>query len=340
MIITRDLRPWICAADASVFDALAHISEHQHGAVFLVERDGRLAGILTDGDFRRWVVDQPELDLRQPVRAAANPSPLTAPEGSAPATFASLLDDRVRFVPVIDERGHLVAVATTHQGDLRIGNRVIGDGSPTFVIAEIGINHNGSLEAALDLVDQAAAAGADCAKFQLRDLDSLYREAGREGEDLGAQYTLDLLDRFHLPAEDLFRAFDRCLEHDLVPLCTPWDVASLELLEEYGLPGYKVASADLTNHDLVAAIADTGKPVIVSTGMSTDAEIVETVELLQRRGASYALLQCNSTYPAPYKDVNLRYLDALRRIGGCPVGYSGHERGWHVPVAAVALGAR
>ena len=340
MIITRDLRPWSCAADAPIVDALAHISEHKHGAVFLVERDGRLAGVLTDGDFRRWVLDQHELDLHRPVREIANPNPRRAPLGADPDALAALLDDRVRFVPVVDEQGHLVAIATAGQGELRIGDRTIGDGSPTFVIAEIGINHNGSVDAALELVERAAEAGVDCAKFQLRDLDSLYRTSGREGEDLGAQYTLDLLDRFHLPAEDLYRAFDRCTELGIVPLCTPWDVASLELLEAYGLAGYKVASADLTNHDLVAAIADTGKPVLVSTGMSTDAEIIQTVEVLQRHGAAYALLQCNSTYPSPYKDVNLRYLDALRRIGGCPVGYSGHERGWHVPLAAVALGAR
>jgi len=340
VIITRDLRPWSCAADAPIVDALAHISEHKHGAVFLVERDGRLAGVLTDGDFRRWVLDQHELDLHRPVREIANPNPRRAPLGAGPDALAALLDDRVRFVPVVDEQGHLVAIATAGQGELRIGDRTIGDGSPTFVIAEIGINHNGSVDAALELVERAAEAGVDCAKFQLRDLDSLYRTSGREGEDLGAQYTLDLLDRFHLPAEDLYRAFDRCTELGIVPLCTPWDVASLELLEAYGLAGYKVASADLTNHDLVAAIADTGKPVLVSTGMSTDAEIIQTVEVLQRHGAAYALLQCNSTYPSPYKDVNLRYLDALRRIGGCPVGYSGHERGWHVPLAAVALGAR
>ena len=340
MIITRALRPWSCSADAPIVDALAQISEHRNGVVFCVEADGRLAGVLTDGDFRRWVVANGGVDVTRPVREAANTSPLTAREGVEPAQVEALLDDRIRYVPVVDERGHLVAVASARRGDLRIADRLIADDQPTFVIAEIGINHNGSAEAALRLVDEAAAAGADCAKFQLRDLGSLYREGGREAEDLGAQYTLDLLDRFHLPAEDLFRAFDRCVEHGMVPLCTPWDVESLALLEDYGLPGYKVASADLTNHDLLAAMARTGKPLIVSTGMSTETEIAEAVTLLQRHGAAYALLHCNSTYPAPYKDVNLRYLEQLRRLGGCPVGYSGHERGWHVPVAAVALGAR
>jgi len=340
VIITRDTRPWACSADASILDALTQISEFKHGAVLCVESDGRLVGILTDGDFRRWVVQQPDLDLHQPVRSIANPEPRTAPADTGPADLPRLLDDHIRFVPLVDDRGHLVAVASSRRGDLRIGDRVIADDQPTFVIAEIGINHNGSVDLALELVDQAAEAGADCAKFQLRDLGSLYREGGREGEDLGTQYTLDLLDRFALSEEDLFRAFDRCRERGIVPLCTPWDVESLAVLERYGLPGYKVASADLTNHDLLGAIADTGKPIIMSTGMSTESEIAESVGVLQRHGAAFALLQANSTYPAPYKDVNLRYLDQLRRLGGGPVGYSGHERGWHVPVAAVALGAR
>jgi N-acetylneuraminate synthase len=340
MIITRAIRPWVCSADAPIIDALAQISAHRHGAVFCVEDDGRLVGVLTDGDFRRWVVEQPGLDVHQPVRAVANPAPRTAPADAEPADLAALLDDHIRFVPLVDARGHLVAVATARRGDLRLGEHTIAEDQPAFVIAEIGINHNGRADLALELVDRAADAGAQSAKFQLRHLGSLYREGGREAEDLGAQYTLDLLDRFQLAEDDLFRAFDRCTERGLVPLCTPWDVESLETLERYGLPGYKVASADLTNHDLLGAMADTGKPLIVSTGMSTESEIAEAVNVLQRHGASYALLQCNSTYPSPYKDVNLRYLDQLRRIGGCPVGYSGHERGWHIPVAAVALGAR
>ena len=264
MIITRALRPWSCSADAPIVDALAQISEHRNGVVFCVEADGRLAGVLTDGDFRRWVVANGGVDVTRPVREAANTSPLTAREGVEPAQVEALLDDRIRYVPVVDERGHLVAVASARRGDLRIADRLIADDQPTFVIAEIGINHNGSAEAALRLVDEAAAAGADCAKFQLRDLGSLYREGGREAEDLGAQYTLDLLDRFHLPAEDLFRAFDRCVEHGMVPLCTPWDVESLALLEDYGLPGYKVASADLTNHDLLRHAARSGTPMILS----------------------------------------------------------------------------
>ncbi len=128
------------------------------------------------------------------------------------------------------------------------------------------------MELARQLIDAAVLAGANCAKFQLRDLSSLYLNAGDANdasEDLGSQYTLDLLSRFQLSPEEMFTAFDYCQERDILPLCTPWDENSLRLLEDYGMPAYKVASADLTNHDFLKVLAKTGKPLICSTGMST-----------------------------------------------------------------------
>ena len=114
---------------------------------------------------------------------------------------------------------------------------------------------------------------------------------------------------------------------------------SVDALVGYGIPALKIASADLTNHALLTHAAASGTPLVVSTGMSTETEIRESVAVLRASGTAYALLHCQSTYPAPFKDVNLRYLTRLAELGDCPVGYSGHERGFHVPVAAVALGA-
>nr|WP_244964271.1 N-acetylneuraminate synthase family protein [Pseudoclavibacter helvolus] len=195
---------------------------------------------------------------------------------------------------------------------------------------------------AKELVDLAADAGADAVKFQLRDLDSLYRQSGGSsaGEDLGAQYTLNLLSRFSLPAEELFKVFDHARDRGVDLMCTPWDANSVQALVDYGIDGLKIASADLTNHELLRDAGSRGLPMILSTGMSREAEILETVGLMRSLGSSFALLHCQSTYPAPYKDVNLAYLDRLKEIGESIVGYSGHERGWHVPIAAVARGAR
>ena len=210
-----------------------------------------------------------------------------------------------------------------------------------FIIAEIGINHNGNVELGKKLVDACVFAGADCAKFQMRNLKELYRNNETyKDEDLSSQYVLDLLNKFNLENEALFELFDYAKSQDILPLCTPWDMSSFRALEEYGIWGYKTASADLTNHELLKEIGLTNKPVFVSTGMSTEEEITETAYLLKRTKADFTFLHCNSTYPTPFKDVNLNYLFKLEKISGRPVGYSGHERGISVAIAAVAKGAR
>jgi len=290
----------------------------------------------------RWLAKQSLVEMKQTLSEIINRDFIYASVGDSPEAISKLLN-RVDYVPIIDSQNHLVAVARHRSPEIQIGSFTIEEQSATFVIAEIGINHNGSLERALQLIDAAARAGADCAKFQMRDLEELYVNAGNASdasENLGSQYTLDLLNRFELPPEQMFQVFDHCKRQGLIPLCTPWDLKSLERLNAYGMPGYKVASADMTNHEMLKALASTGKPILCSTGMSDEPEIKESISLLQNLGAQYILLQCNSTYPAPFKDVNLRYMKRLAELGNCFVGYSGHERGYHVPVAAVAMGAK
>ncbi len=226
---------------------------------------------------------------------------------------------------------------------MQIGSVTIGFDSPAFVVAEIGLNHNGSLALAKELVDRASWSGANCAKFQMRNMSALYRNSGNPDdirEDVAAQYVLEILARSQLSTQEMFDVFDHCNKKGILPLCTPWDLPSVSALEEYGVQAYKTSSADLTNHDLIAAVAQTGKPILVSTGMSAESEIEETVALLKDLGADFVLLHSNATYPTPFKDVDLNYLERLRAIGDCPVGYSGHERGFHIPLAAVALGAK
>ena len=229
------------------------------------------------------------------------------------------------------------------KGSFRLGEFRLDSTQPSFLIAEIGINHNGCLETAKTLIERCVWAGADCAKFQMRNMAALYgsdREDGLAKQDLGTQYILDILSKSQLTEDQMLEAFDYCRELGIMPLCTPWDVVSLEVLERYGMPAYKVASADLTNDVLLGAVAATGRPMILSTGMSSEEEIVGAVSLLDGLGASYVLLHCNSTYPAPFKDVQLRYLDRLAEISGGLVGYSGHERGYAIAIAAVARGAK
>lgn len=342
MIIERDLARFVVYEDDPVLRALEKITENKARIVFVVGERGHLRGSLSDGDFRRWVSRQQRVDLTTAVGTIANTSARSALLSAPPAEVRALFGPGVDHVPLLDEHGHLLAIAADSTDVLQIGRRAVGATSPALVVSEIGINHQGSVAFAKELVDLSLAAGADMVKFQLRDMDALYRQAGAAsaGEDLGAQYTLDLLAKYNLTAEELFEVFDHCRDVGIDVMCTPWDPPSVDRLVEYGVPALKIASADLTNHALLAHAAATGTPMVVSTGMATEAEITESVALLRDAGASYGLLHCQSTYPAPFKDVNLAYLPRLAEIGRCPVGYSGHERGYHVAVAAVALGAK
>ena len=344
MLIEQDVTRYTVGTDDPIEKGLRQITHNGKRTVICVEPNGVVAGVVTDGDFRRWLLANPEATLATPASVVANRSFVSAQFGTGPQEIERLFTSAIQIVPLLDDRGRLVAVARPRTNELRIDERIIDETSPVFVIAEIGINHNGSLNTAKRLIEVAVKAGADCAKFQMRDMSSLYRNEGATGdhrEDLGAQYTLDLLERFSLSMDEMFEAFDECRSVGIIPLCTPWDIASATLLEEYGIGAFKVASADLTNRQAGQShLAATGRPVIMSTGMSVESEISESVELLRSAGASYALLHCNSTYPAPFKDINLRYMDRLAELGDCLVGYSGHERGHHVAVAAVARGAR
>ena len=343
MLIDRNLSKYIVFSEDSILNALKKISDNKSRIIFSVTESGVLEGVLTDGDLRRWLVEQNTIDLNQAVSHISNKRFKYASFEEDPEKINSYFSEQIEFIPLLDDNDRLVAIAGKRPNEIKIGDFIINNESPTFIIAEIGNNHNGSLDLAKKLIDQAIAAGANCAKFQLRSLKSLYHNAGNAddaSEDLGSQYTLDLLSRFQLSDEEMLQAFDYCKQKGILPLCTPWDLDSLDILENYGMVGYKVASADLTNHELLKALAKTGKPLICSTGMSTEAEISESVKLLQKLGAMYVLLHCNSTYPAPFKDVNLNYINRLKELGDCPVGYSGHERGINIAIAAVSKGAK
>ena len=319
---------------------LEQISRNEKGFVVVVDKELKLVGTLTDGDIRRYLARNELLELTVPIGQLMNTSFTAIEAAERNNKLAKQLLQEFKFVPVVDELGRLQEILMGDKPVFRIGTTVIDDTSRCFVIAEIGNNHNGSLELAKKMIDLAVDSGADCVKFQMRDMKDLFRLRNDESEDLGAQYTFDILDRFQLSTDELFCAFDYCKARGLQPLCTPWDEASIEALERYGVKFYKVASADLTNHVLIKRLIETGKPLILSTGMSTEAEIGLTVKLLTEAEHPFILLHCNSTYPAPFDEINLPYMKKLRGLSKNPVGYSGHERGIGVTIAAVALGAK
>ena len=323
---------------ATVSEVLGFLEKFKRKVVFLVDENSTLVGSLTDGDVRRYVLEKGELEANTTVRDAMNEGVFYIREDNFGKRAMSDLLGKYSEIPVVDSTGKIKRIACSERTYFSLGDDWSTDSGEPFVIAEIGNNHQGSLETALALIKSAKDSGADCAKFQMRTMSSLYRSSG-QSNDLGAEYTLDLLSKFQLSDAQLTKCFDYCAELGMIPLCTPWDLASLEKLEAYGMKAYKVASADFTNYELLDALTRTNKPLIISTGMSSELECIETIDFLQQRTSNFILLHCNSTYPTPFKDVNLNYLETLRRISKGPVGYSGHERGTAVAIAAAALGA-
>jgi len=226
--------------------------------------------------------------------------------------------------------------------EIKIGDKTIGDGHPILIIAEVGINHNGSLNIAKKLVDVAVETGVDVIKFQKRNLDKLYQKKLIENPNLDSQglgILMDVLKKIELSKEEYKELVSYCEERRILFLCTPWDKTSVDFLEELNVKAYKVGSPDMTNLPLLEYVASKKKPIIISTGMSHFEEIKLTVDFLKKLGAEFVLLHCNSTYPAGFKDLNLNFINTLKKEFQVPVGYSGHERGLVMSAVAAGLGA-
>jgi N-acetylneuraminate synthase len=339
---TKNIRPYIVFPEESLVGALKKINSNQSRIIFVVSEHGILLGAISDGDVRRWLTNELEIDLSIPASELMTRECMKISSDESIEGFNELFINGITCIPVVNDNGRLVELAFKGREGFFVVDKEVSESSPSYIIAEVGNNHQGDIKTAKELVDCAVNAGVDCVKFQMRNVQDLYKNSGNSNDasvDLGAQYTMDLLSKFQLANEDLFKVFDYCKAQGIVPLCTPWDLTSLDALENYGMPAYKVASADFTNFELLKAVAETGKPFFLSTGMSSEDEIISTVLYLKKFGANFVLLHCNSTYPTPFKDVQLNYLGRLKKITDKLVGYSGHERGIEVPLAAVALGA-
>ena len=211
-----------------------------------------------------------------------------------------------------------------------------------YVIAEVGINHNGDLDAAKALIRAAVDAGANGVKIQVRHLESIYTKAVLEDPlkaEQGTQYLLHEIRKAQFTFEEVKALFEYSKQFNVDFFATPFDITSARFLNDIGMSLFKVGSPDMTNLPLLGVIASFGKPMILSTGMSDEVEIDQVAAFLRDRNADFALLHCNSTYPAPNNMIHLRYVEAMRTRYNVKVGYSGHEEGYAPTLAAVARGA-
>jgi N-acetylneuraminate synthase len=222
---------------------------------------------------------------------------------------------------------------------LQIGKALVGDGRPCYVIAEIGINHNGDIATAKRLISVAVAAGCDAVKFQKRTVSVVYtaEELAKPRESPFGETNGDLKRGLEF-GEDEFREIDRyCKDVNIAWFASCWDEASVDLIDRFDVPCYKIASASLTDDALLRHTRAKGKPIILSTGMSTVEQIDHAVEVLGKR--DLVLMHTTSTYPSAYTELNLKAIHTLKDRYGIPVGYSGHETGIPTTVAATVMGA-
>ncbi len=222
---------------------------------------------------------------------------------------------------------------------VKIGSKQVGDGQPCMVIAEIGINHNGDIDLAKRLISVAVAAGCDMVKFQKRTVEIVYteKELAQPRPNPFGDTNGDLKRGLEFGKDDYDEIASFCKQVKIPWMVSPWDEPSVDFMEQFNTPVYKIASASLTDDNLLKHVRATGKPIIASTGMSTYDEIDHAVDVLGKE--NLILMHTTSTYPAKYEQLNLRAIPEMHARYGVPVGYSGHETGIPTTVAAAVLGA-
>ena len=222
---------------------------------------------------------------------------------------------------------------------VKIGDRLVGENQPAFIIAEIGINHNGSLELAKKLIAAAVVAGCDAVKFQKRTVDVVYtpEELARPRENPFGSTNGDLKYGLEFGRAEYQEIAAYCKSNNILWFASAWDEASVDFLEQFEPPCYKIASASLTDDNLLKHHRSYQRPIILSTGMSNLKQIDHAVEILGTN--NLIIMHCTSTYPSQPAELNLRAISTLKERYGVPIGYSGHETGISASIAAVALGA-
>jgi sialic acid synthase SpsE len=221
--------------------------------------------------------------------------------------------------------------------------RMVGEGEPPFIVAEIGNNHNGSLDLAFQLIERAKEAGVDAVKFQVKNIEKSFSKELLDSSyvnenSFGKTYREHKI-ALEFSKDQLRQIYDYAKKIDIICFSTPFDTDSVDLLERLDNPIYKISSFHVTDLSLIERICQTKKSIILSTGMSTIDEIDKAVDLIRKYTNQFVLLHCVSCYPTMDEDINLNVIPAMRARYDCPIGYSGHERGVAISASTIVLGA-
>ena len=336
------ITPFVIQESANLNEGLNRLKETNGLPLVVVDKYKTLVGILSTGDIARYLEKQNIVNIKScTISEIANKNPILGHSNDTIETVKGYLSSSlIRTLPIVDYKRKLIKIVTSSEPKLQIDNVLIGKEEKPFIIAEIGVNHNGYKEEAKYLIDEAYKANFNAIKFQHRSND-LYDRKNIDTFDLGTQYIISEIDRTKLSIEDLKECCLYAKGKGISVIVTPFDKEALKEIELImdNISALKIASCDLMNHELINLCINKNKPLIISTGMSYEHEIIQTSQLLLGKMCEHAFLHCCSTYPAPLEDINLNYIDRLHDITEAVIGYSSHDGQVLIPYLAIAKGA-
>ena len=328
-----------CLPTDRVQDILFKFDETKGRPIIVLSKYGNLYGLLSSGDIRRFLSKGIEKYQKALVQEICNKNPVFVKNSESNTVIKRLLSENITIVPVLDKNNAVISFAYNDFPSLKIGAQTISiNRNYIYLIAEIGVNHNGSIEEAKYLIDNANESGFDAIKLQIRS-EETYSSDPFEGKDLSVQYIENEIKRTELDLDTYVEIMNYIKSTNLDLICTPFDEIALDFILENNVDGLKIASCDLTNDPLIIKASQANLPIILSTGMSTESEILHANGLLDRT-TNYAFLHCNSTYPAPPEDINLAYINRLRDLTNCVTGYSSHDGNFYIPLTSIGFGSR
>lgn len=334
--------PYLCNKEKSFIDVISNIKFINGFPLTVINNDKSLYGVISTGDITRFLEGKRSLPLDMiSAEDLANQNPIIGHVLDPYETIENYFTNKlVRSIPIINNKREVCKIVTNEKPFLTIGKNKVGSEFAPFILAEIGVNHNGDINEAFFLIKEAAKQKCNGVKFQYRSK-NLYNQNDINSYDLGTQYIISEIQRTHLSLNKLLDCFNLAKELELEFVLTPFDEIALnEILDSKIIPSaIKIASCDLSNEPLIYECCKTGYPIILSTGMSFEREIAKTSNFMKRQMVGHAFLHCNSTYPAPAEDINLNYIRRLKEITKTVVGYSSHDGNIIIPAASILQGA-
>ena len=341
IIKDNDIEKFIIDLDNTIREAIVFFKNNNGLPLIVVNENKEYLGILSNGDIRRYLSNKDNY-LDDLVEKAINKNAIYCFNDDNESVYSHYLFKRqIRIVPIVNNSRKLISVVYFGDVDFKISNYCLSyEDNQIYLIAEIGVNHNGDIKEAFKLIDYISEAGFNAVKMQFRSPITYNCKSNFDDLDLATEYIISELERTHISFEDEGLIVNYIKQKKLDFIGTPFDIDSLRRLIELKPNAIKIASCDFTNFLLIKDCAKYSLPMILSTGMSSETEIVSTNSMLNDMNVNRCFLHCNSTYPTPIEDINLNYINRMKDLTKSIIGFSSHSGDPIIPVSAAAIGAK